>query len=57
MFMMVGNPLLIWGQLTNPKNVYGLCKRPETEKELRKPKDYPIWLQSIQNSNPEAKVV
>lgn len=39
-FMIWGNPLLIWGQPTNPRNGYRLWERPETERELEKPKDY-----------------
>ena len=42
--MMLGNPLLIWEKLTNPRNKYRLWERPKTERELKKPKGYPKWI-------------
>lgn len=38
--MLLVDPLLIWGRLTDPKNEYGLCKRPKTKRELEKPKGH-----------------
>lgn len=36
--MLLVDPLLIWGRLTDPKNEYGLYKRPKTKRDLEKPK-------------------
>lgn len=36
MFMMLSNPLLILGKLSNPRNGYGLWERPEIERETQK---------------------
>ena len=32
--MMLGNPLLIWGRLANPRSGYRLCERAEMEREI-----------------------
>ena len=40
--VMLGNPFLVWGKLTNPGNGYG--ERPKTKRELEKPKGDPNLL-------------
>ena len=52
--MMLENPLLIWGKLTNPGNGYRLWERPKTERELKKPKGYPSQRKVCGNRNWEA---
>lgn len=55
--MMLGNPLPIWGKLTDSRNRYGLWERPQIEGKLTKSRCYPRWLGRFSKNNQEANVL